>query len=799
MKKIYLSLLAISVILFIGCQQDNTDIVGKDSSATFSLSIANTRTSLGESNGSKYPVYWSESDCIAINGVQSESITIAEDRARAEFKLAKEVSAPYAVTYPYTATTTADAPKVVFPAEQVYVEGSFGTNCAPMCGYSSSSSVALKHLSGVLCFSVKASKAGVSLQKIVITSATEKIAGEFAVNCQSRALTPSESASNVITYTLPENFTLSTGDKSSALFVTIPAGDTGRCTIEFFDASGKEMVATWDNKSITAGVVYQFSPIEYKPGQTVLLKEFNVYYDFFCDSPVYGCVLDTNGTPIEGVVVSNGVDCVKTNSEGFYEITTDLSNEKFITISIPSGYKALSDSNGIPQFFHRVTEAEIKDNHCVANFILEPISGNPNRYTLIIGADPQPRAKSRSDDRIAFHSLDICEDLYCDMRETKATITDREVYGLMLGDIVHENMNLFKYYVAGVKSLGFQMFNIIGNHDHDLSATTDAEGARRFEENFGPTYYSFNIGEQHYVVLDNIIMTVVDGKLAKNEYTYGLSDEQWQWLQNDLSFVDKSTTLMVASHCPMFKKDGAESEYQDQSFHGADYANLLKQYSKVHAWAGHTHRSFNYNYPSSNDLKNIEVHTLARSTGEFWTNEYNAYGTPRGYTIVDVDGDNISWKFKPMTYQKAAFVGNSYSTIGTPAYTYRDWDYNDEGVAIMKKTGKQLDDSYQMQVWRDGNYVYVNVFLWDDKWEKPKFSGSSMTLLDRQHSNAVDIPYKELKTFYSANSILSGYDYSYSPYYHNSIFRVYKSGSTGSGTVSVKDRFGNTYTSDFSW
>jgi hypothetical protein len=74
-----------------------------------------------------------------------------------------------------------------------------------------------------------------------------------------------------------------------------------------------------------------------------------------------------------------------------------------------------------------------------------------------------------------------------------------------------------------------------------------------------------------------------------------------------------------------------------------------------------------------------------------------------------------------------------------------------------------------------------------------------MTLLDRQSSYAIDQPYKELNDFYSANSILSGYDYDYSPVYHNSIFRVYKSGSTGSGTVSVKDRFGNTYTSDFSW
>ena len=126
-----------------------------------------------------------------------------------------------------------------------------------------------------------------------------------------------------------------------------------------------------------------------------------------------------------------------------------------------------------------------------------PINNNPNRYTLIVGADPQPRAKTAGDDKVAFHSLDICENLYRDMRETASKISDREVYGMMLGDIVHENMSLYTYYVAGLKSLNFQMFNIIGNHDHDLSATTDEEGARRFEDNFGPSYYSFNIGKQH--------------------------------------------------------------------------------------------------------------------------------------------------------------------------------------------------------------------------------------------------------------------------------------------------------------
>lgn len=790
----------LSALLFIACQTDNDIINGNGGNGTtvLTVSTATTRTYLGNKVGDTYPIYWSEGDRIIVNGNISEECVIkAQDGISAQFTVNAALDYPRSILY--TGDYTSNQEYVNFPSEQLYEVNSIKSGYAPMYGYVASQrdNIQLKHLSGILRLPIKAEKVGTTLESISIKSNNgEAISGSYSVDCSNGAITATQSSANEILYIA--NTTLSSED-ATVFNIVMPKGEYGACTITFTDNKGGKMVCNWNPSAIKAGIVREFKTITYKVDTTINLGSFDAYADHFIGLvPCCGEVKDTNGAPISGVVITDGEICVQTNKNGYYEMDIDLDNTKFIYASIPSGYKALNDENGIPQFYYLVTNTDREQGFCDVNFKFAPISGDPNRYTILVGADPQPRAKTAGDDRVAYHSLDICENLYRDMRETAAKITDREVYGMMLGDIVHENMSLFSKYVAGVKSLNFQMFNVIGNHDHDLSATTDAEGARRFEENFGPAYYSYNIGKLHFVVLDNIIMTVVDGKLKKNEYDYGLTDKQWTWLQNDLKFVDKSTTLMVAAHCPMFKKDSAKAEFQDQSTHGADYANLLKQYDKVHAWAGHTHRSFNYNYPSSNTLKNIEVHTLARSTGGFWTNDYNAYGTPRGYTIVEVDGENISWKFKPLIYQ-SEYIGSNYSTVGAPAYTYRDWDYNDEGVAIMKKTGKQLDDSYQMQVWRDGNYVYVNVFMWDDKWEKPKFSGSSMTLLDRQSSYAIDQPYKELNDFYSANSILSGYDYDYSPVYHNSMFRVYKTGSTGSGTVSVKDRFGNTYTSDFSW
>ena len=526
---------------------------------------------------------------------------------------------------------------------------------------------------------------------------------------------------------------------------------------------------------------------------------------------VKGMVYGGGTTKIEGVVISDGKLCVETDKNGYFELDSDLSRTKFITASIPSGYTAPVDKNGLPVFFHRVTDEERAAKMVNHTFEFYPIPTNSDRYTLIVGADPQPRSKTATLDKTAYHALDICEDFYRDMQETAVRISGHNVYGLMLGDLVHENMSLYQNYVAGLSTLGFPMFNVLGNHDNDPKSADDTEGRHTFEEYLGPTYYSFNIGKQHYIVLDNLIMKKnASGQLK--DYDQGLTDEIWEWLQNDLRYVDRSTTLMVAAHSPMFMQANTQDRSASSQNHRSDYAVLLSRYAKVHAWAGHTHTTYNYNYPESSSLKNIEVHTVARSTGDLWTNEYSANGTPRGYTVVEVDGDNITWKFKPTIYQTAAFS----STNTQPEYKYRDWNYDEQGVAKMKAGGKTLSDSYQMKVYKpgeyhksytdliegkaaDSKYVYVDVFLWDDKWQTPKYNGVTMSKVG--YKDAYSLADYEIKWhYYSFSSQLKGSsDYEPTDNDLHTLFRAYEAKSSGTGTVTVTDRFGNNYTSTVSW
>ena len=526
---------------------------------------------------------------------------------------------------------------------------------------------------------------------------------------------------------------------------------------------------------------------------------------------IQGTVVSSTGTPLEGVVVSDGLHCTKTNSKGEWGLEADLDNTDYVFVSTPSDHSApLVD--GTPVFWKSLKDLTPKDGKYLdVKFTLDKLS-RADRFSILIYADPQPRSKGAGYDNMGYHALDCCADMYRDMKEYVSTLTGRPVYGIGLGDIVHRSPNLLTQHKAGFADAGVRNYNVIGNHDHDTETvfpanTPEKIAAGKFEAVLGPVNYSFNLGDLHIVVLDNMICPQeTNGKFSDN-CKNGLRDDIWQWLQNDLQYVSKDKTLMVCAHSPMFRLTGGSNRTAQ---HSADYRDLLSKYKKVLHWAGHVHLSLNYV-----DVNNpvIESHSVTRVTGELWTNEYlGSNGTPRGYIVFDYDGGAYKWHFKPIYYQTGAFTG-TYTTHDKgkqPDYTWRDWDYVN-GKAIMRTTGKPLDESYQMQVFAPGSYpgsdgekyLYANIFLWDELWEEPKLYINSVP---KKMTRVVDKNYmytpatREIREFYNTyNSYLAGDDYEFSSSNTESVFRVFVDAEHGSGTVKVKDRFGNTYSSDITW
>lgn len=506
---------------------------------------------------------------------------------------------------------------------------------------------------------------------------------------------------------------------------------------------------------------------------------------------ISGTITGDDANPISGVVVSDGINCVKTDAQGRYYLNSDLSNTDYVFVSTPSGWAA-PKQDGHAIFWKFLKDCTKTGGKYDIPFTLYKIS-NPERFTIFIFGDPQPRKSTANLDKVAFHSLEMCQDMYLDMKEYAATMSDRPVYAIGLGDIVHQDVSLLDQYRAGMAStLNITTYNVIGNHDqqHKLN-TTDKEASKAFEAKMGPCNYSFNLGGMHFLMLDNMIAPDHSATTYSDECATGLTDDIWTFVQNDLKYVPVSTPIMVCAHSPMMRQQSGSDRNGE---HLGDLRNLLKKYVKAYVWAGHTHTSFNY---VDKTAPTIETHTVSRVTGQLWHNDYlGGNGTPRGYIVFEYSNGDVSWKFKPTYYQTGAYVGAT-----KPDYTLCDWTYNDAGRAILKSNGHELDDSYQMQVFKPGtygdSYVYVNVFLWDELWKTPVFTAGGVQTIMKRVNPSYSYADWTLASFYhtKVSDITAKTDNC------SSIFRAYidPEGEIHAGTVSVRDRFGNDYSQTVSW
>lgn len=530
---------------------------------------------------------------------------------------------------------------------------------------------------------------------------------------------------------------------------------------------------------------------------------------------VYGQVKGSDGASLAGVIVSDGTVCAKTDAQGCYELRSALNAKvnKFIFVTTPEKYSA-PVVNGIPVFYKKIADLTKQEDGTYrgVDFTLNKISGNTDKFTLFISADPQPRNSNAGYDNFAYHALDCCEDLYRDWRETKSEIIDRPVYGIVLGDIVHENMTLFSKYTNGLKQNGFATYNCPGNHDHDLDTEGSTGGSnmiglQTFEKNFGPTCYSVDLGKIHLIMMDDMYVPYKDGKCPKGDFNTGFFDNDWTWLKNDLAQVDRSRTIFFGAHGVIYMQPGGTEMGTRTNNHLSDVAHLLAKFAKVHAWFGHSHVPYNHNYASNDkNFPNVESHMVPRSTGDLWTNERLAGGAPRGFVVVDVDGTNVTWKFKPTPYQRSSFAG----THGKPAVPYMDYTF-DNGIAKLNSDGTVLDEKYQIVAYpptaypEANGYVVANVYWWDDKWSKPTWTADgstpeTMKAFTPSKSDSYDLNDKTIASFYaSKESKLQSSDFTWFKNVHTLFYVYVGSASKGSGTVSVTDRFGNKYSTKLTW
>ena len=322
-----------------------------------------------------------------------------------------------------------------------------------------------------------------------------------------------------------------------------------------------------------------------------------------------------DGKGVAGVWVSDGERFARTDAKGRYCLTADDAN-RFVFISVPAGYDAPVEE-GVVRYFHPMPA----DGRC--DFALLRRPGDDSRYGLIVTADPQIWARKE------FAKLAAAAD---DIAATVGAYDARPFQGICCGDIVSHDHTFYDQYNETMARTGIVFRHVMGNHDMTLYGRSHETSYRKYEEKFGPAYYSYDIGRVHYVMLD-------DNFYIGRDYFYiGYLDErQLRWLEEDLSHVAPGSTVFVAMHIPSTceEKDRKQFRYEGAGHTMTNHRGLyelLKPFD-AHILSGHTHTTYN-----SPIREGLYEHVIPSLGGAWWQGTLCTDGTPRGYAVFEIDG-----------------------------------------------------------------------------------------------------------------------------------------------------------------
>lgn len=337
--------------------------------------------------------------------------------------------------------------------------------------------------------------------------------------------------------------------------------------------------------------------------------------------------------PIANVSVTDGISIVQTNKNGEYTLSTS-SETQFVYYSLPSGYNS-PIVDGIPVFYSAISK-DLKNQKI--DFELSKASQSQNKHAFIAAGDPQI-----SD----LEDSELLKLVISDMQKIIADLSkEKPVHAISLGDIVFDKHALFNIYKQIIAKTNVPFYQVLGNHDMDYNHRSEELSSKSYTAAFGPAYYSYNKGNIHYVVLDNVFYYGYSYR-----YIGYIDEKQLAWLEKDLLTVKKGSTIIISFHIPSKNGKSAKLNSYNTSLSNSlmnrnALYKILEPYN-THILSGHSHTQSN-----TIITPNIFEHTHSAVCAAWWQGEIGTDGTPKGYTVYEVDGDHISWYFKAVGMDK---------------------------------------------------------------------------------------------------------------------------------------------------
>lgn len=363
---------------------------------------------------------------------------------------------------------------------------------------------------------------------------------------------------------------------------------------------------------------------------------------------------------LSGMRVSNGLEVAVTDDQGNWRLPA---GEDVIFFLIkPRGWMTPLSADRLPRFYYvhkpagspQLEYAGVEPTGPLPDSIDFPLhpQPEPNSFSIVVTADPQ----ARNERELEY----IAHDVLAELHGIDA------VFGVTLGDIVDNTLSLFPALNACFGTVGIPWYNVMGNHDTNQDATCDQHSDETFESHFGPSYYSFDYGPVHFLVLDNINW-LGRPKNKTASYRGGFGSRQLEFIRNDLAHVPAEQLVVLMMHIPLDGVDDREELFR-----------LIEKRPHTFSLSGHTHAQHHCFLGSEDGWRGDRPHhhlVNAVISGSHYGGVPDELGiphatmydgAPNGYSIISFDGHRYRVRFKAAR-RRADYQMNIYTPFTVAA------------------------------------------------------------------------------------------------------------------------------------
>lgn len=354
---------------------------------------------------------------------------------------------------------------------------------------------------------------------------------------------------------------------------------------------------------------------------------------------------DADEKPLPGVRVSNGSQIVTTNEQGQYTLAVD--DDTILFVIKPRGWRTPLSEEKLPRFYyihkpHGSPDEKFKYKGVAptgplpesVDFPLYP-QEEPDQFKALLFGDPQPRDQKEVD----WITHDVVEGI---IGKTDAS------FGVTLGDIAFDNLETFEPLNRSIALIGIPWYNVLGNHDINYDARTRRHANETYERIYGPSYYSFDYGPVHFLVLDDVEWMLKDPVKKSWGYRGGFGPEQLEFIKTDLAQIPEDQLVVLMMHIPLIEVNDRHGLYR-----------LIEKRPFAMSISAHTHTLEHHWITKEDGWEGPQPHhhfINVTVCGSWWSGAPDERGIPHammsdggpnGYSVMSFNGHDYSLKFHP--------------------------------------------------------------------------------------------------------------------------------------------------------